>query len=188
MAETYHDALMRRLSMIEELGSNQTALDSGARQQMFNPGDLNGGPGVNPVSGSGGKGGGGSFQDFMNAISSKESGNNYKARNKDSGAMGKYQIMPANIQGSGGWDKEALGYNISTSQFMASPQLQDAIAQYKLKGYYDKYGAAGAAVAWYAGPSTAAKYMKNPGRYTNKQGNYPSIAEYANAILRAMGL
>lgn len=182
---SYHDALMRRLSMIEELGTNQTALDSARRQSMFNPAALSGGPGVQ-MPAAGGKSPGGSLGAFIKAISGQESGNNYGARNKSSGAMGKYQIMPGNIAGSGGWDKEALGYNISSAQFMASPQLQEAIAQYKLKQYYNKYGAAGAAVAWYAGPGTVSNYLKNPSKYTNPQGAYPSIASYVNQIMGRM--
>ena len=185
MAEGYHQALMRRLSMIDELGTNATALQQAQRAPMFNPNSVNNLPMQNPQQNYGG-GGKGGFDAFLRAISSQESGNNYGARNKDSGAMGKYQIMPANIQGSGGWDKEALGYNISVQQFMQSPQLQEAIAKYKLKSYYDKYGAAGAAVAWYAGPGTAKKYVNNPSGWNKKQGNYPSIAAYVNSILAKM--
>ena len=178
----YHEALMRRLGMIDELGTNATALMPRRVEPQINL------PAAEQYSGPVGatSGGGKGFNSFMGAISAKESGNNYSARNRDSGAMGKYQIMPANIQGNRGWDYEALGRNISTSQFMASPQLQEAIAKYKLQQYYNKWGPAGAAVAWYAGPGTASKYLANPGRYTRKQGNYPSIASYANAILRAM--
>ena len=95
-------------------------------------------------------GGNRSFASFMRAISGQESGNNYGARNSLSGAMGKYQIMPANIQGAGGWDREALGYNITPAQFMANPQLQERIAQYKLQQYYNQYGPSGAVIAWLA--------------------------------------
>lgn len=148
--------------------------------------------GGNTVGGSqaGGSGGGGGsdFEKFMSAIQAKESGGSYSARNRSSGAMGKYQIMPGNIQGSGGWDVEALGRNVSVNQFMNSPEIQDAIARYKLKGYFDKYGAAGAAVAWYAGPGNAKKYVASGGRgYNRKQGAYPSVNSYAQDILRRMG-
>lgn len=127
--------------------------------------------------------GGSSFEKFVNAITGQESGGNYNARNRSSGAMGRYQIMPGNIQGSNrGWDFEALGRDISPSQFMGSPQLQDAIARYKLQQYFNKWGPRGAAVAWYAGPGMV-------GRAGNKsQGAYPTINNYANAILRRMGL
>lgn len=128
--------------------------------------------------------GSGSFENFVNAITGQESGGNYSARNRSSGAMGRYQIMPGNIQGTHkGWDWEALGRDISTAQFMASPQLQDAIARYKLQQYYNKWGPRGAAIAWYAGPGAVNRVNLN-----KSQGAYPTINQYANSILRRMGL
>ena len=134
-------------------------------------------------------GGGGSFGKFMAAISGQESGGNYRARNPTSGAMGKYQIMPGNLGGSrSGWDYEALGRDISVNQFMSSPQLQEQIAQYKLRQYYNKYGPAGAAIAWYAGPGAAQKFIASGRTSRNPEGNYPSVDSYMNSILRRMGL
>lgn len=127
--------------------------------------------------------GNGSFKKFVGAITGQESGGNYSARNSSSGALGRYQILPSNIKGPGGWDKEALGYNITPQQFMSNPKLQDAIARYKLQQYYNKYGAYGAAVAWYAGPGAVNRVNKN-----KSQGAYPTINQYANSILRRMGL
>lgn len=165
---------MRRLGLIDELGQQATALTPQRQAPQINMPDAQG---YAPQSS-------GSFGKFLSSISGQESGGNYGAVNRSSGAMGKYQIMPANIKGSGrGWDYEALGRDVSTQQFMASPQIQEAIAQYKLKSYYDRWGAAGAAVAWYAGPGAVSGYLKNPGRYTNPQGAYPSIAAYANSVL-----
>jgi hypothetical protein len=145
--------------------------------QGFNPGDgSNGNVNIPGASGTFGK--------FLAAISGQESGGNYNSRNSSSGAMGKYQIMPGNIQGSHkGWDFEALGKDISTAQFMASPQLQEAIARYKLQQYYKKWGARGAAIAWYAGPGAVGRVGGN-----KSQGAYPTINQYANSILRRMGL
>lgn len=124
-----------------------------------------------------------SFEKFVNAITGQESGGRYDIRNSSSGAMGRYQIMPGNINGTRkGWDYEALGRDISPGQFMSNPKLQDAIARYKLQQYYNKWGPRGAAVAWYAGPGAV-------GRSSNKpQGAYPSINQYANSILKRMGL
>lgn len=128
------------------------------------------------------------FGAFLQAISGQESGNNYGARNASSGAMGKYQIMPGNIAGSGGWDVEALGRNVSTNAFMKSPQIQEAIAKYKLQQYYNKYGAAGAAVAWYAGEGNAKKYVASGGKgYNRRQGAYPSVSGYVRQVLQRMG-
>ena len=126
---------------------------------------------------------GNNFESFKNAISGQESGGGYNARNPTSGAMGRYQIMPSNLGGTkSGWDYEALGYDINPSQFMASPQLQEKIATHKLQGYYNKYGPAGAAVAWYAGPGMVGKAGGG------SQGAYPTINAYSQSILRRMGL
>lgn len=122
------------------------------------------------------------FGQFLQAIAGKESGGNYGAVNPDSGAMGKYQIMPANLAGSGrGWDYEALGRDISSQQFLSSPKLQEAIARHKLRQYYTQYGPAGAASAWYSG---------SPSKWNDRtpQGNYPSIHGYVMDILKALGL
>lgn len=147
---------------------------------------LNGQGGQQPTSGGGNAPRG--FAAFMQAISGQESGGSYGARNSSTGAMGKYQIMPGNISGSGGWDVEALGHNVSTSAFMKSPQIQEAIAKYKLQQYYNKYGAAGAAVAWYAGEGNAKKYVASGGKgYNRKQGAYPSVSSYVRQILQRMG-
>jgi hypothetical protein len=140
----------------------------------------------NADSGFGGSANGNNFGSFLRAISGRESGGNYGARNRDSGALGKYQIMPGNIPS---WSREALGHSVSTSQFYHSPSLQEQIAQFKLRQYYNKYGPEGAAVAWYAGPGNANKYMSQGGRgYGASQGKYSSISAYALGILKAMGL
>lgn len=163
----------------------QAELDR-ARQEMLNsPGrDINTsvGQGVGPDLSflGGGKGGGSAFDKFMAAISSQESGGNYHSVNRDSGALGKYQIMPGNIRS---WSKQALGHSISPSQFLNSPELQEQIARYQMQQYYSKWGPRGAAIAWYAGPGAVNRKNLN-----GSQGNYPSINQYAAAVLRRLGL
>jgi len=175
--ELQNDALQE---MMMTLGPAQNAMSAG------------GIPGSGP--GTSGKGGGptnygntslraaegsSGFQAFVRSIAQQESGGNYGARNASSGAMGKYQIMPANIAGSGGWDKQALGYNISPQQFMRNKKLQDAVALFKLREYYNKYGASGAAQAWYGGPGSV-------GRNVSGGAGYPSSNAYARSIRRRM--
>jgi Transglycosylase SLT domain len=113
------------------------------------------------------------------AIKQQESSNNYSAVNKDSGAAGAYQIMPSNIAE---WSKEALGHSVSYAQFMASPAIQDSIAQYKLGQYLNQYGAAGAAAAWYGGPGA----VKNMYSTTTQTGGYPSLYAYWTSVLSKM--
>jgi hypothetical protein len=205
---TYHDALMNRLSSINQLGidatnsaralAQQRAAERVAQeqqqmqslqQQAYNRGlstrnnsnNSNYSSGYIPPS----RGAGNTFENFMHAISQRESGGRYGAVNPDSGALGKYQIMPGNIRS---WSRQALGYYISPQQFLRTPALQERIAQNMLRNYYNQYGPGGAAVAWYAGPGTAAKWVRNNSGYNRPQGKYSSINAYALGILRAMGL
>lgn len=122
--------------------------------------------------------GGGSLAMFINAIAGQESGGNYGAVNSSSGALGKYQIMPANIPS---WSQAALGRQISSQAFLNHPKLQEQIAQSKLREYFRKYGAAGAASAWYSGSA-------DNWNSRTSQGAYPSVSNYVLSILKAMGI
>lgn len=131
---------------------------------------------------------------FIKAVSANESSNNDHVVNGDSGAYGRYQIMPENWPE---WSKEAgiAGADIS------DPEAQRKVATYKLSEYIDKYGVEGAAVAWYAGESTAAQWVKDGAKahvkgsggdgwdkpqYSN--GNeYPSIRQYVVNTLAEIG-
>ena len=141
---------------------------------------------VIPVPGGGGGSATGNpnrkeFRALLQAIAGKESGGNYGAVNKDSGALGKYQIMPSNITGAGGWDMDALGRDITAQEFLSSPKLQERIARHRLRQYYRQHGVEGAASAWYSGDPNKWKNSRNP------QGNYPSIYSYVQDILSRMG-
>jgi len=178
MAYDFHSALLRRLGAIQEVGNTPipNTFDRLKQQKELSNDYLGGTKGIKGI---------GDFNTFRNAISSQESGGNYSARNVSSGAMGKYQIMPGNLGGkNSGWDFEALGFDITPQQFLSTPALQEKIASFKLKEYYDRYGPAGAAVAWYAGPGAVNKSSNS----TKSQGAYPSIDAYKKSILRRMGL
>lgn len=125
-------------------------------------------------------GGGSALEKLMAAIKKQESGGNYSATNPSS-ASGAYQILRSNFEGAGGWDREALGRDVSYNDFMGSSQLQDAIARYKLGQYLKKYGAAGAAVSWYGGEGAVSHmYDRKP------QNGYPSLYDYWNSVLSKM--
>jgi hypothetical protein len=92
-----------------------------------------------------------SWADAIASIESAGSGG-YAALGPRTGgdrAYGRYQIMGRNIPE---WSREALGYSLTPAQFMAQPQLQDAIFNYKFGQYVGKYGPEGAAQAWFGGP------------------------------------
>jgi hypothetical protein len=112
---------------------------------------------------------------FLWAIAQEESGQSYSAHNPNSGAIGKYQVMPSNVAS---WTRRALGYSMTPAQFAASPSAQEKVAQVVLGGDYDKYGPEGAASVWFSG-------QPNP----NKVGNdgSTSIRQYVNNVMSLGG-
>lgn len=209
-SQAYQDALRQRLGAIADIGNEQTTWErianarrradeernaqldwqqqqiDIARQRQANIDSMYTSP-LKQVGQAAFGAARSGFEDFANSIARKESGGNYGAVNRSSGALGKYQIMPSNIRGSGrGWDYEALGRDVSTSQFLASPEIQEKIARYKLQQYYNKYGPAGASIAWYAGPGAANRYATTGQVSRAAQGSFPSVASYMNSILGSL--
>ena len=87
---------------------------------------------------------------FINSEIDQESGGNYDAISSV-GAVGKYQIMPANLPS---WESEAGLPQEDAKQFQSDHSEQDALGIFKLDQYYRKYGPSGAAAAWYSGQPT----------------------------------
>lgn len=121
---------------------------------------------------------------YMKAAGATESGGNPNAVNARTKARGTFQIMPSNYPD---WAREA-----GVDPADHSPAAQDKVAGHKLQQYFDQFGSWGAvAVAWYAGPSAAQTWLKNPTarRFNVKQGkgDEPSINEYVNRIISRMG-
>src|SRR5262245_24469439 len=86
------------------------------------------------------------------SISNIESGGSYQrlgpvTRSGDR-AYGKYQVMGANIPE---WTQAAIGRPLNPTQFLADPNAQEAVFENRFGQYKQKYGAEGAARAWFAG-------------------------------------
>lgn len=116
------------------------------------------------------------FEQFFSAIAEQESGGNYSARGvyvKGDRAYGKYQVMGANIPS---WTRQYFGKSLTPEQFLANPRAQEAVARGRLKSYWDKYGARGAASAWYSGNAS----LHNS---TRSQPGGPSIKDYVDSVL-----
>lgn len=118
------------------------------------------------------------FDQFFNAIAQQESGGDYSAVNPRTGALGRYQILSSNIDG---WSRQYLGRAITPRQFRGSSQLQDQLARAVLQDYYTKWGARGAAAAWYSGSP------KKANSYKRFRSNEPSIGEYVDQVLGHIG-
>jgi hypothetical protein len=102
--------------------------------------------------------------------------------------LGAYQIMEANV---GPWSREVLGREVTVEEFMANPDIQDAIFDAKFGQYVQQYGEAGAAQAWFSGPggvgddsradvlgTTNGEYAA---RYTAALGFGPGVPSVADA-------
>ena len=92
-------------------------------------------------------------------------------------AFGKYQVMGANIAP---WTKEVLGRPMSSQEFLANPQAQEAVFKAKFGQLQQKYGPEGAAKAWFAGEGG----MNHPDR-TDVNGT--SVAGYGQKFAQAGG-
>ena len=117
------------------------------------------------------------LDDFLNAMSGQESGGNYSAVNKNTGAMGRWQVMPNNVTP---WAKRYLGINLTPQQFLRSPQMQDRLVKAVLGSYVSKYGYRGAASAWYSGSPTLENNY-NPQKFG------PAVGEYVDSVMGKMG-
>ncbi len=133
---------------------------------------------------------------FYAAVGSQESGGNYNAQAERTGAFGKYQIMPGNWES---WKTQTANAGIDVgSGDISDPQAQEAVAKFKLGQFFDKYGAEGALVAWYAGEQNGERWVEGApdaigenGHYSwdAKQGNgdEPSVREYVQQALGKLG-
>lgn len=110
---------------------------------------------------------------FLWAEGQQESGGNYKIVNDGSGALGRWQVMPANLPG---WLKESGLPPMTDQQYLDDPKAQNTLAWHILGGDYDKYGARGAAAVWYSGqPDWHATYGD------------PPVYQYVDDVIRLMG-
>ena len=80
--------------------------------------------------------------EFMGGLAQIESGGRYDARNPDSGAYGKYQIMPAN------WPAWARRY-LRMTKAPTTPRNQERVAAGRITDLYRAYGAWDRTAYWW---------------------------------------
>lgn len=94
---------------------------------------------------------------FIQVITGVESTGNPNAQNSRTGAFGLTQIMPGNW---GPWSMEVFGRVVEQT-----PENQLAVSRHKMLQYYRAYGSWEAvAVAWFAGPDRARRYVNGDRR------------------------
>lgn len=105
------------------------------------------------------------LNDFMSAIAHVESGGRYTARNKTSGAYGKYQIMPANWSG---WAGKYLG----NANAPMTPENQEKVAAGKFKDLYKWLGDWRAVAHWWLTGGGDAGNHKDPSGWSASSRRY----------------
>lgn len=116
-----------------------------------------------------------SIDAFMTAIAHVESGGRYTARNKSSGAYGKYQMMPANWPG---WAQKYLG-NASAPQ---TPENQEKVARAKFTDLYKWLGDWRAVAHWWLTGGSNKDTHNNPNAWSS------SSTKYVNNVMAGLGL
>lgn len=127
---------------------------------------------------------GGDVSQALKALGQIESGGNYSAKGpvvekgmyKGQRAIGKYQVMEGNIPS---WTEEVLGRRMTPAEFMASPEAQEAVAEYRMQQSFDKHGSwDDAASVWFSGQP-----MSKAG---NRSDGYNTVPEYVQKFRKAM--
>lgn len=131
------------------------------------------------------------LRSLIGATIGQESSGNYGAigaKTKHGRALGKYQILPSNIPA---WSKDVLGQEVSPSEFLKNPNLQDQIAQGKISQFYNDNlsisaspieAAQRTALQWYTGQNDPSKTSA----WNRQQGSAPSAKEYVTQITQRM--
>lgn len=118
---------------------------------------------------------------YRDAIASIESGGRYDAVGPTNARLGrplgKYQVMEANV---GPWSEQVLGRRVTPEEFLASPEIQDAIFDGIFGGYVSQYGPEGAAQAWFGGPGAVGQTGRQDVLGT-------SVGEYVQRFMQGVG-
>lgn len=134
-----------------------TALDAAPAPQAASPLDTAQWP-AGPVGAPQAVAAGDPMEAYSRASANIESGGDYRKIGpvtKGDRPYGKYQVMGANVRP---WTREVLGREMSPTEFLNSPEAQEAVYRGKFGQYVQKYGPEGAARAWFAGE----RGMNNP--------------------------
>lgn len=130
------------------------------------------------------------FDAFISAIGGQESNGDPNARNARTGAYGMFQIMPENWEP---WSQEylaATGQNPNQSLDSRNPSNQAAVARYKMRQYYERFGNwADVASMWYSGrPFYQVLQEGWADTPQGPNGDEPSVREYVNSVITSANL
>lgn len=110
------------------------------------------------------------------AISAVESGGAYNITNKTSGALGKYQVMPANLQS---WLRDSGQGPMTPAEFLNNPGAQDKVFETEFGKQMTKYGNFNDALSvWFTG-----KPMSKVGNPSDGGTDLKTYLTKSNAVL-----
>jgi hypothetical protein len=133
---------------------------------------------------------GGDFVDrYMKRVAKQESGGNYTSVNPHSGALGKYQFMPATLASTA---QSCPGVNRvpSASEFLGNPDLQNAIMGCYVGRALPTIQAKTSDEYTQCRMMASYHYSGNPDKYDNGSAQsyngaaYPSIAAYTKSVCK----
>lgn len=78
------------------------------------------------------------------------------------------------------WSKEALGRSLTIAEFMADPEKQELIAQYKIHQLLQKYSEKDVIAIWFTGKTLA-------GNEAKRDINGTTAINYVNEVLALKG-
>jgi hypothetical protein len=126
---------------------------------------------------------------YVKAIAKQESGANYSAVNPHSGALGKYQFMPATLA-STAQSCPGVGGVPSVSEFLGSPDLQNTIMGCYTANALPTIQAKASDETTQCRMLAAYHYSGNPDKWNDGGAQsyagaaYPSIAEYTKSVCK----
>jgi len=126
---------------------------------------------------------------YVQAIARQESGNSYTAVNPHSGALGKYQFMPATLS-STAQSCPGVGNVPSVSEFLGSPDLQNKIMGCYVAAALPTIQAKASDESTQCRMLASYHYSGSPNNWDDGSAQsyagaaYPSIAEYTKAVCR----
>lgn len=126
---------------------------------------------------------------YVAAVARKESGSNYNAVNPDSGALGKFQFMPATMK-STALNCPSVGFQPTTQEFLARPDLQDKVMSCYVEGKLNTIQAKASDAYTQCRMLASTHYSGNPDNYNNGKRQfyngreYPSIADYTKDVCK----
>lgn len=126
---------------------------------------------------------------YVRAVAKQESGSNYTAVNPHSGALGKYQFMPATLA-STAQSCPGVGSVPSVSEFLGSPDLQNTIMGCYVAAALPTIQAKASDEQTQCRMLAAYHYSGNPDKWNDGRAQsyagaaYPSIAEYTKSVCK----